>query len=224
MAHPAGRSWEGALKVDFGRRLRLRFCGSVMTSDAGLLTCRELDDAPGLTETAGEVFVDGRTGRKGRRAPIGLLRQAACGRLASDEDANDAEPLRLNSATRSAICGKTTHESAASPSQTGRSSPDALTAKRTALVDLSGRGLIVFALSFRREASCSTWIRQLDAWRTGNERRARRFDGGQPGLAPAPRLARNFGPAAVVSKRVGVRRMSVRSSTSAARDRAGLMR
>src|SRR5712691_12476871 len=106
MANPAGESKDEVLKLDFDCRLMLQFRGSAVTSDAGLLAYRELDDALGLTSMGGGILADTRTGKNGRHALIGLLRQSVFGRLAGYEDVNDAERLRHDPTTRWIVGGK----------------------------------------------------------------------------------------------------------------------
>ena len=141
MAHPAGETNDGVLRLDFDRRLMLQFCGSVVTSDAGLLPYRELDDVLGLTVIAGNSLADARTGKNGRHALVGLLRQSVFSRLAGYEDVNDAERLRHDPAMRWIVGGKASHSCAASPSQIGRFETQWLAADKNllALADLSGQ-------------------------------------------------------------------------------------
>ena len=74
MADPTGEAGSEALRLDFDRRLMLQFRGSAITSDAGLLPYRELDDVVGLTDSGGDVLADARTGKNGRHMWVGLLR------------------------------------------------------------------------------------------------------------------------------------------------------
>ena len=76
MAHPMGESKRDGLRVDFDRGLRLEFHGSQIASDGGLLAYRELDDALGLTEVAGTIFQDSRTGKNGWHGMTGQFRQS----------------------------------------------------------------------------------------------------------------------------------------------------
>jgi len=105
--HPVGESKNPHLRVEFDRRLKLEFHGSRITSDAGLLAYRELDDALGLTEVAGGVFQDSRTGKNGRHGMAGLFRQSVFGRLGGYEDVNDADRLGCDPAMRWIVGGKT---------------------------------------------------------------------------------------------------------------------
>ena len=120
MGHPTGEADKGALRLDFDRRLRLEFCGSTITSDAGLLAYRELDDTLRLTDAGGDKLADARTGKNGRHRLAGLLRQSVFGRLAGYEDVNDADRLCRDPAMRWVVGDRAITGAAASASQMGR--------------------------------------------------------------------------------------------------------
>ncbi len=58
MAHPMGESKDGVLRLYFDRRLKLEFHGTKVSSDAGMLPYRELDDTVGLSEIARDALTD----------------------------------------------------------------------------------------------------------------------------------------------------------------------
>jgi len=141
MGDPTGEADNGPLRLDFDRRLLLRFRGSTITSDAGLLAYRELDDTLGLTGTGADRLAAARNGKNGRHRLAGLLRQSVFGRLAGYEDVNDADRLCRDPAMRWVVGDRAIIGFAASASQMGRfetkwlSRPENL----AALADLPGQ-------------------------------------------------------------------------------------
>jgi hypothetical protein len=94
------------LRPRFDRCLRLEFHGAKVTSDAGLLAYRELDDALELTATAATQLQDQRTGQNSRHSMTALLRQSIFSRLAGYEDLNDDERLRFDPTMRTVVGGR----------------------------------------------------------------------------------------------------------------------
>ena len=54
----------------------LQFCGSVITSDGGLLAYRELDDVFALSTTGGQRLAEARTGKNRQHLGRAMLSQA----------------------------------------------------------------------------------------------------------------------------------------------------
>jgi len=73
-----GESKNAGLKLRFDGRLRLEFRGAKVTTDAGLLAVRELDEVMGLTGIAGDFICEARTGKNIQHQIPGLLRQSVC--------------------------------------------------------------------------------------------------------------------------------------------------
>ena len=69
-----GAAKKQALRVTFDSRLKLEFHGSKVTSDAGLLAYRELDEALGLTVLGEDLLSDWRTGKNTQHSMIALIR------------------------------------------------------------------------------------------------------------------------------------------------------
>jgi hypothetical protein len=87
---------------------------------------RELDEALLLTEIAGEMIHDNRTGRNVQHEITGLLRQSVYARLAGYEDVNDHELLLRDPAMRAAVGRKALERNAASPQTVARFETDIL--------------------------------------------------------------------------------------------------
>ena len=115
-----GKSKKDALRVNFDKTLKLEFHGTKVTSDAGLLAYRELDEALGLTTMIESDFSDNRKGRNTQHNLIALLRQSIYGRLAGYEDTNDAERLSVDPAMRQVVGSRAKERTAASTSLMGR--------------------------------------------------------------------------------------------------------
>ena len=132
------------LRLQFDPSVKLEFHGARISSDAGLLLFRELDEVLGLTGLAGSFLQDSRVGANIRHTMTALLRQAVFGRLAGYEDTNDAERLRVDPTMRHIIGGRATKHLAASTSQMSRFETEVLSrdANVQALADLNGKWIM----------------------------------------------------------------------------------
>ena len=130
-----------ALRVEFDRSVKLEFRGSTISSDAGLLAYRELDEAFALTVLADEVLTDLRTGSNIQHSLTPLLRQSIYSRLAGYDDTNDAERLSVDPVMRQIVGGRAVDHRAASTSQMARVETEVLTQPQnlSALIALPGK-------------------------------------------------------------------------------------
>jgi hypothetical protein len=91
-----GKKQNRPFHFSFNSSLKVDFQGSRVTSDAGLLLVRELDECLGLSQLIYDNLTDARCGKNTQLPLPDLLRQSIYNRLAGYEDLNDAERLSNN--------------------------------------------------------------------------------------------------------------------------------
>ena len=122
-----GDGEKAPLRLQFNPKVRLEFHGSTITSDAGLLPIRELDEVLGLTEIAEDYLQESRAGRNIQHHLAPLLRQSIYSRLAGYDDTNDAQRLAQDLAMRIVVGWQGTERNAASTSEMGRFETELMT-------------------------------------------------------------------------------------------------
>ncbi len=136
-----GERGKRALRVNFDGKLKLEFHGTTISSDAGLLVYRELDEALGLTADLEDLIDEPRMGKNIQHKLTALFRQSVYGRLAGYEDTNDAERLRVDPSLRRIVGERAKDRFAASTSEMSRFETEILATDENLnnLTDLCGQ-------------------------------------------------------------------------------------
>jgi hypothetical protein len=142
-----GERGKRALRVNFDGKLKLEFHGTTISSDAGLLVYRELDEALCLTADLEDLIDEPRMGKNIQHKLTALLRQSVYGRLAGYEDTNDAERLRVDPSLRRIVGERAKDRFAASTSEMSRFETEILATNEN-LENLTGL--------------CGQWVDQVD--------------------------------------------------------------
>ena len=136
-----GERGKRSLRVNFDGKLKLEFHGTTISSDAGLLVYRELDEALGLTADLEDLIDEPRMGKNIQHKLTALFRQSVYGRLAGYEDTNDAERLRVDPSLRRIVGERAKDRFAASTSEMSRFETEILATDENLnnLTDLCGQ-------------------------------------------------------------------------------------
>ena len=125
-----GDAQAGPVRLSFNPQLRVEFHGATVTSDAGLLLPRELDERLGLSALIERHLTDPRTGRNFQFALPDLFRQSVYSRLAGYEDTNDAVRLAKDPAMQAVVGRRALEKQAASTNTLSRFETEVLVTEK----------------------------------------------------------------------------------------------
>lgn len=161
-----GDERKGDLQVASRRRVKFKFLGAQVTTDAGLLALRDLDGAFGFIDLGGGLLADCRLGKNKQHGLVAMLRQSIYSRLARYADINDDERRAVDPHMRRIVGGRASlpTKQGVSTTKVSRFESETYGAKsnRNELIDLSRewscqmRGALAAA-----RPSLSRWFRNL---------------------------------------------------------------
>ena len=98
-----GETQKEAIRPDFNRSIFIDFAAAKITSDAGFLLMREVDQRFGIIESGCSHLTDDRSASRRKHTFEQMIRQRVYQIAAGYEDCNDADYLRIDPAMRLAL-------------------------------------------------------------------------------------------------------------------------